>query len=50
MNTIEIKTVECILIKHSTNVSHDERMNPIDFGGQRLRSQLVKGYITLLKT
>ena len=28
-------TVVCLLIKHDTHVSHGQRMNPIDFGGQR---------------
>ena len=29
----------CFLIKLGRHVSHGERMNPIDFGGQTSRSQ-----------
>ena len=29
-------------MKLSTNVAHDERMNPIEFVGQRSRSQIDK--------
>ena len=35
------QTVECILIKLSTNVAHDESMNPIDFGGQRSKVKVI---------
>ena len=32
-------TVVCFFVKLSRHVNHDERINPIDFGGQRSRSQ-----------
>ena len=32
-------TVACFFVKLGRYVNHDERMNPIDFGGQRSRSQ-----------
>ena len=33
------QTVECIFIKLNTHIAHDEGMNPIDFQGQRSKSQ-----------
>ena len=41
MNTTD-QTVECIFIKHGTDVAHDERMNPIDFTGQRSKVKVKK--------
>ena len=32
-------TVACFFVKLGRHVNHDDRMNPIDFGGQRSRSQ-----------
>ena len=32
-------TVVCFRIKLGRRMSHGERMDPIDFGGQKLRSQ-----------
>ena len=32
-------TVACFFVKLGRHANHDERMNPIDFGGQRSRSQ-----------
>ena len=34
-------TVVCFFVKLGRHVNHGERMNLIDFGGQRLRSQLT---------
>ena len=31
----------CFLIKLSRHVNHDERMNPIDFGGQRSKVKVT---------
>ena len=31
----------CFLIKLATHVSHGERMNPIDFGGQRTKVKVT---------
>ena len=35
MNTIGTKTVMCFFIKLGRHVHYDERMNPIEFEGQR---------------
>ena len=34
-------TVECFFVKLGRHVSHDERMNPIDFGGQRSKVKVT---------
>ena len=31
----------CFLIKHGRHVNHDERMYPIDFGGQRSKVKVT---------
>ena len=36
-------TVACFFVKLCRHVNHDERINPIDFGGQRSKSQLTYG-------
>ena len=40
-------TVACFFVKLGRHVNHVERMNPIDFGGQRSRSQWTYMEITL---
>ena len=40
-------TVVCLFIKLGRHVQYDERMNPIDFGGQRSRSQYTYMEISL---
>ena len=39
--------VACFFVKLGRHVNHDERMNPIDFGGQRSRSQWTYMEISL---
>ena len=43
VNTLETVTIVCRFIKLGRHVHYDEKMNPIDFGGQRSRSQLIYG-------
>ena len=40
-------TVVCFFVKLGRDVNNDERMNPIDFGGQRSRSQWTYMEISL---
>ena len=40
-------TVACFFVKHGRHVDHDERTNPIGFGGQRSRSQWTYMEISL---
>ena len=40
-------TVACFFVKLGRHVNHDERMNPIDFGGQRSKSQWTYMEISL---
>ena len=47
MNTIETKTVVYFFIKLGRHVNYGERMDPIDFGGQRSRSQWTYMEISL---
>ena len=35
-------TVTFFFVKLGTHVNHDERMNPIDFGGQRSKVKVTK--------
>ena len=34
-------TVSCFFVKLGRHVNHDERMNPIDFGGQRSKVKVT---------
>ena len=34
-------TVSCVFVKLGRHVNHDERMNPIDFGGQRSKVKIT---------
>ena len=34
-------TFACFFVKLSRHVNHDERMNPIDFGGQRSKVKVT---------
>ena len=34
-------TVACFFVKLGRHVNHDERMNPIDFGGQRSKVKVT---------
>ena len=34
-------TVACFFVKLGRHVNHDERMNPIDFGGQRSKVKVI---------
>ena len=34
-------TVACFFVKHGRHVNHDERMNPINFGGQRSKVKVT---------
>ena len=36
-------TVACFFVKLGRHVNHDERMNPIDFGGQRSKVKVTIG-------
>ena len=36
-------TVACFFVKLGRHVNHDERMNPIDFGGQRSKVKVTMG-------
>ena len=42
-------TVACFFVKLGRHVNHDERMNPIDFGGQRSRSEWTYMETSILK-
>ena len=37
------QTVKCTFIKLDTNIAYDEKMNPIDFQGQRSKGQVHNG-------